>query len=80
MKERSKNNNPMLGKNHTIETREKISNSKSQPVTLFNNNNQYILTFKNYKQLANFLGCSKTTIGNYLKSGKCFNRLYYFKN
>jgi group I intron endonuclease len=69
----------MLGKNHTIETREKISNSKSKPVTLYNNNNQYILTFKNYKQLANFLGCSNSTIGSYLKSGKCFNSLYYFK-
>ena len=79
MKEWSKNNNPMLGKNRTIEIREKILNSKSKPVTLYNNNNQYILTFKNYKQLANFLGCSNSTIGNYLKSGKCFKSLYYFK-
>jgi group I intron endonuclease len=69
----------MLGKNHTIETREKISNSKSKPVTLYNNNNQYILTFKNNKQLANFLGCSNNKIGSHLKSGKCFKSLYYFK-
>lgn len=44
----------MFGKSHTIETREKMSNSKSTPVTLYNNNNQYILTFKNNIQLANF--------------------------
>jgi group I intron endonuclease len=71
--------NPMFGKNHTIETREKMSNSKSTPVTLYNHNNQYILTFKNSIQLANFLNCNKSTIGRYLKSGKCFKGLYYFK-
>jgi group I intron endonuclease len=71
--------NPMFGKSHTIETREKMSNSKSTPVTLYNNNNQYILTFKNNIQLANFLNCNQSTIGRYLKSGKCFKGLYYFK-
>jgi group I intron endonuclease len=73
--------NPMfgIGKSHIIKTRIKISNSKSTPVTLYNQYNQYILTFKNNVQLANFLGCNKSTIGRYLKSGKCFNGLYYFK-
>jgi group I intron endonuclease len=64
---------------HTIEILEKLSNSKSKPVTLYNNNDQYILAFKNNIQLAKFLNCNKSTIGRYLKSGKCFKGLYYFK-
>jgi hypothetical protein len=38
--------NPMFGKNHNLEAKIKISNRLSSPVTLYNNKNQYILTFK----------------------------------
>jgi group I intron endonuclease len=51
--------NPMFGKTHTAEARAKISARISNPVTLYNNNNQYILTFKNSVQLADFIGAIK---------------------
>jgi hypothetical protein len=69
----------MLGKTHTAEARFKISIGICKPVTLYNNNNQYILTFKNSVQLSEFIGCHKITIGRYVKSGKCYNGLYYFQ-
>lgn len=72
--------NPMFGKTHTIETKNKISNKKSTPVILYNNNNEYILTFKNNIQLAEFIGCNKSTVGRYINSGKCYKGLYYIKN
>lgn len=68
----------MFGKTHTIETKNKISTKKSTPVILYNNNG-YILTFKNNIQLAEFIGCNKSTVGRYIKSGKCYKGLYYFK-
>ena len=71
--------NPMFKKTHTTEARAKISFGVSKPVTLYNNNNQYILTFKNSEQLAVFLGCHKITIGRHIKSGKCYKGLYYFR-
>jgi group I intron endonuclease len=71
--------NPMFGKTHTAEARAKISTRLSNPVKLYNNNNQYILTFKNRIILSKFIGCNKTTISNYIKSGKCYNGLYYFR-
>jgi hypothetical protein len=70
---------PMFGKTHTTEARSKISIGISKPVTLYNNNNQYILTFKNSQQLSDFIGCHKITIGRYIKSGICYNGLYYFR-
>lgn len=71
--------NPMYGKKHTAEARAKISDRLSNPITLYDNNNQYILTFKNSVQLSEFIGCFKGTIGRYLKSGKCYKGLYYFR-
>lgn len=70
--------NPMFGKTHTADTREKISTKMNKPVTFYNSNNQYILTFKNSVQLAEFLGCHKITVSRYVKSGKCYKELYYF--
>ena len=42
-----KANHSMFGKTHTIETLNLLSTKKSMPVTLYNNNNEYILIFKN---------------------------------
>jgi hypothetical protein len=71
--------NPMFGKKHTAETRAKISNRLSNPVTLYDNNNQYILTFKHSLQLSEFIGCSKVTIDRYKNLGKCYKGLYFFR-
>jgi len=48
-------------------------------VTLYNNKNKYILTFKNSVQLSAFIGCHKSTIGKNIKTGKCYQGLYFFK-
>jgi hypothetical protein len=52
---------------------------KSTPVILYNNKKKYILIFKNNIQLAKFIGCNKCTVNKYIKSGKCYKGLYYFK-
>jgi hypothetical protein len=67
----------MFGKTHTIETKNTMSTKKSTSVTLFISNNVYILTFKNNIQLAEFIGCNKSTVGRYIKTGKCYKGLYY---
>jgi hypothetical protein len=76
---KNKTNNSMFGKTKAIKTLNLISAIKSSPITLYNNDNEYILTFKNNNQLAKFIGCSNSTVSRYIKSGKCYKDLYYFK-
>lgn len=71
--------NPMFGKIQTSETRLLISNLKSTPVTIYDSNNTYLLTFKNNVELSKYLGCNKSTVGRYLKSGKLYNKMYYIR-
>lgn len=71
--------NPMYGRKHSESTKTLISNKLSSPVSLYDNNNTYILTFNNNVQLSEFLGCAKSTIGLYVKTGKLFKKKYYFK-
>ena len=71
--------NPMFGKTHSAESRALISFKLSTPVTLYDHNNVYVLTFKNSVELSKFLGCHKTTVGRYIKSGKLYNGLYYIR-
>ena len=71
--------NPMYGKKQLESTKVLISNRLSKPVTLYDFNNNYILTFKNNVQLSEFLGCDKSTVGKYAKSGKLYKSLYYIK-
>jgi hypothetical protein len=65
----------MFGKTHTLEAKRKFSSRLSNLVILYNNNHQYILTFKNSVQLSEFIVCNKSTISKYLKSGKCYQGL-----
>lgn len=74
------NLNPMFGKVHSTFTKNLISNSKSTHRVLFDNKNNYFLTFKNNIELSKFLGCHKNTVGKYIKSGKLYKNLYYIKN
>ena len=72
--------NPMYRKTHSIETKLKMSLSKSKvPVGLYDTNNNLIKTFPNQVELSNFLKLSKSTIGRYLKSGKLILNKYYIK-
>lgn len=57
-----------------------MSDRYVRPVSVYDNNNTYILTFKNNVKLSEFIGCSKVSIGKYLKSGKLFKGAYYFSN
>lgn len=74
------NLNPMFGKTHSIETKIKMSLSRSKvPVGLYDTNNNLIKTFINQVELSNFLNLNKSTIGRYLKSGKLILNKYYIK-
>lgn len=70
--------NPMYGRKHSESTKTLISNKLSSPVSLYDNNNTYILTFNNNVQLSEFLGCAKSTVCLYVKTGKLFKKKYYF--
>lgn len=72
--------NPMYGKNHSIETKEKMSLVKSKiPLGLFDINNNLIKTFKNQIELAKHLNLNKSTISRYLKSGNLLLSKYFIR-
>lgn len=72
--------NPMFGKTHSIETKLKMSLSRSKfSVGLYDTQNKLIQTFPNQVELSNFLNLSKSTIGRYLKSGKLILNKYFIK-
>lgn len=64
---RANNLNPMFGKNHYENTRNKLSSKASTPTYLYDQNKEYVLTFKNNSTLSTFFGCYKGTIGRYIK-------------
>ena len=75
------NLNPMFGKNHSIETKLKMSSAKSKsPIGLYDIDNILIKSFINQVVAANYLSVNKSTINRYLKSGKLFLNKYYIKN
>lgn len=49
------------------------------PVNLYNKDGKLVLRFTSNIQLSEFLGCHKTTVGAYLKSGKLYKNMYYIK-
>lgn len=74
--------NPMFGKKHTERTKLLISKKmKKYPfgVGLYDLNNNLIKKYENNTAMAKSLNISKTTVGKYIKLGKVFNNLYYFK-
>ena len=72
--------NPMFGKTHSIETKLKMSLSKSKiPVGLYDTNNNLIKTFSNQVELSKFLKLSKSTIGRYLNSEKLILNKYFIR-
>ena len=52
----------MFGQTQTSKTRLLISNMRSTPVTIYDSNNTYLLTFKNNVELSKYLGCNKSTL------------------
>jgi group I intron endonuclease len=72
--------NPMHGKKHTIETKQKISLAKSKiNLGLFDIDNNLIKIFINQIELAKYLNLSKMTISRYLKSGKLLLNKYFIR-
>lgn len=48
-------------------------------VGIYDLDNNLIEKFNNNADLARHLNISRTTVGRYIKTGKVFNKLYYFK-
>ena len=74
--------NPMFGRKHSEATKLLISRNMSKypgGVELYSLNNNLLKTFNNNVELATYLKISKTTVGRYIKSGKMYNKMYYFK-
>ena len=73
--------NPMYRKKHSIDSKQKMSLSKSKIfLGLFdNNNNNLIKIFINQIELAKYLNLSKSTISRYFKTGKLLLNKYYIR-
>lgn len=69
----------MWGKKLSAETRALLSSKHMSPVTLFDINKVYILTFKNKQQLSEFIGCGISTLTRCLASGELVKKKYYCK-
>jgi group I intron endonuclease len=65
--------NPMFNKKHSINTKNKMSISRSKiPLGLYDKKNNLIKTFINQVELANEFNVNKSTISRYIRSGKFF--------
>jgi uncharacterized coiled-coil protein SlyX len=72
--------NPMFGKTHNTEAKEKMSMAKSKtPLGLYDLENNLVKTFTNQVELAAEFGVNKTTISRKIRSGKIFNGKYYIR-
>lgn len=69
------NNHPMFGKTHYLKSKSLIR----KPVTLYDVNNNNILTFKSSVQLSEYLRCAKSTVLKYIKSGKLYKGIFFIK-
>lgn len=65
------------GKPMSASTRLSMAARHSYPISLYDNNKVYILTFANKSKLAEFLGCTRFTVRTYLNSGNLFRDKYY---
>ena len=86
-------NNPFYGKTHTDESLKKMSEANSgtkhynwnkpahnvKSVSLYDLENNLINNFKSKSELADYLGITRRTVNNYLKSGKVFKDKWVFK-
>jgi group I intron endonuclease len=74
--------NPMFGKQHSLLTRQIISDKMSkhpEGVGIYDLNDNLISKFKNNVELAKHLNISRVTVGKYLNSGLIYNKTYRFK-
>lgn len=69
-----------LGKPMSESTRLSMVARHSYPISLYNSNKVYILTFANKSKLAEFLGCTRFTVRSYNDSGKLFKGKYYLQS
>jgi group I intron endonuclease len=66
----------MFGQNHSAETLLKMSLAKGSNIQVINKEtNETIIYSSNYKA-AEALGCSKSTIRNYIKNKKLYKNKY----
>lgn len=92
-KDLSGTNNSFFGKTHTDESLRKMSEANSgtkhynwnkpahnvKSVSLYDLENNLIKNFKSKSELADYLGVTRRTVNNYLKSGKVFKDKWVFK-
>lgn len=72
--------NPMFNKKHSINTKNKMSISRSKiPLGLYDKKNNLIKTFINQVELANEFNVNKSTISRYIRSGKLFQDKYIIR-
>lgn len=70
------NNHPNFGKNHSQETRQKMSEAQGATIFIYDLQGQLIKPFSSSRAAAKYLNCSDPTIMRYARSGKVFKNKY----
>lgn len=69
-------NNPMFGK---VGPRLGVPAYNAITISVYSTSGSLIQTFDSQAAAAKWLNCSRSTVQNYLRTGKCFKGLYYIR-
>lgn len=70
---------PFLGKQHSVDTRKKMSEAHGSKVEVFNKDTLETIIFPSNYKAAEAIGCSESTIRYWLKQNKPYKGKYLFK-
>jgi len=74
-------NNPFYNKNHSVESKLRIIESKSAyPVYVYNSYKKLLVIFPSVRSLANLIKSNHSTVVNNIKNGTLFRGEWYFSN
>lgn len=71
-------NNSIYGKNHSAETLLKISEANGSKIQVINKETDETIIYSSNCKAAEALGCSETTIRNYIKNKKVYKGKFLF--
>lgn len=70
---------PFLGKQHSLETRKKLSESLGSKIEVFNKDTLKTIIYSSNYKAAKAIGCDESTVRYWLKKNKPYKNKYIFK-